>query len=288
MSFGNLKRMADREGVSLRGILTLVIFVSFFYLFREVLTGLFKQWISDDNYTHGLLVPLISAFLLYRGLDRIPRRSEPSIMAALPFIVPGLMLLLAGTVAAELLSLRLAMLFVFWGLVRGLWGKHTFRHLRFPLFFLIFMIPLPYVIFYRMAFPLQLLSAAASAKVLAFLGVAHVQTGNIIHLRETSLDVVTACSGLRSLLALITFGTLAAGIFPMRWGLRVLLVLMAVPIAMATNALRIILTAVLVHTSGQAFLEGTLHEAMGLLTFTIGIGLLFLLGGGFKWRQPSV
>jgi len=60
-----------------------------------------------------------------------------------------------------------------------------------------------------------------------------------------------------------------------------------VPIAMATNALRIVLTAVLVHTSGHAFLEGTLHDAMGLLTFSLGIVLLFVLGGGFKWRQPS-
>ncbi len=287
MSLNRMKRMADQEGVSLQGILTLLLFLAFIFLFREVFVGLFKQWINDENYNHGLLVPLISAFLVYRGLDRVPRRSEPSVMAALPFVVPGMMLYLAGTVAAELLSLRLAMLFVFWGIVRGLWGKLTFRHFRFPLFFLIFMIPLPYVVFYRLAFPLQLLSATASAKVLGFLGVTHVQTGNIIHLRETSLDVVTACSGLRSLIALITFGVLAAGIFPMRRTLRVVLVAMAVPIAMATNALRIVLTAVLVHTSGHAFLEGTLHDAMGLLTFSLGIVLLFVLGGGFKWRQPS-
>lgn len=288
MVLRDARRMAGKLENSLQGVLTLMLFAAFAFLFRDVFAGLFQQWISDENYNHGLLVPLISAFLLYRSMDRLPRQADPGLLAALPFLLPGMFFYIIGAAAAELLSLRLAMLFIFWALVRGLWGAKIFRHLRFPLLFLIFMIPLPYVLFYRLAFPLQLLSATASAKVLTFLGVAHVQTGNIIHLRETSLDVVTACSGLRSLLALITFGTLAAGIFPMRWRLRILLVLMAVPIAMATNALRIVLTAVLVHTSGRAFLEGTLHEIMGLLTFSLGIGLLFLVGGGFKWRQPSV
>lgn len=287
MVLGKLKRLKSPEGGPLQALLTLLVFAAFLALYREVIGGLVQQWLDDENYTHGLLVPPLAAFLLYRNLDRLPRVSEPSLRAALPFLLPGFALFAGGTAAAELFTLRLSMLFVFWGMVRGLYGARSFRHLRFPLFFLVFMIPLPYVFFYRVAFPLQLLSAAASAKVLDFLGVVHVQTGNIIHLRETSLDVVTACSGLRSLLALITFAVLAAGLLSMRRSLRVLLVGLAVPIAMATNALRIVLTAVLVHLSGRAFLDGPLHDAMGLLTFGLGVGLLFLLGGGFRWQHPS-
>jgi exosortase len=287
MALGKLKRLASPEGGPLQALLTLLVFAAFLALYREVLVGLVQQWIDDENYTHGLLVPPLAAFLLYRNLDRLPRVSEPGLRAALPYLLPGMALFLGGTAAAELFTLRLSMLFVFWGLVRGLYGARSFRILHFPLFFLVFMIPLPYVLFYRVAFPLQLLSAEASAKVLDFLGVVHVQTGNIIHLRQTSLDVVTACSGLRSLLALITFAVLAAGLFPMRRSLRVLLVGLAVPIAMATNALRIVLTAVLVHLSGRAFLEGALHDAMGLLTFGLGVGLLFLIGGSFRWQRPS-
>ncbi|MBM4117226.1 exosortase/archaeosortase family protein [bacterium] len=288
MKLGKLRRLTNPEAGLPQFLLTLLVLGAFLALYRSVLLGLVQQWLDDENYTHGLLVPPIAAFLLYRCLDRLPRVAEPSLRAALPFLLPGLALFVGGTAAAELFTLRLSMLFLFWAIVRGFYGVRSFRGLRFPLFFLVFMIPLPYVFFYRVAFPLQLLSAEASGKVLDFLGVVHVQTGNIIHLRETSLDVVTACSGLRSLLALITFAVLAAGLFPMRRALRALLVVLAVPIAMATNALRIVLTAVLVHTHGRSFLEGALHQGMGLLTFGIGVGLLFLIGGGFRWQRPSV
>ena len=287
MKLGKLKRLASPKGGPLQALLTLLVLAAFLALYRDVLVKLVQQWIGDENYTHGLLVPPLAAFLLYRSLDRLPRVGEPSLRAALPFLLPGFALFVGSTAAAELFTLRLSMLFIFWGIVRGLYGSRSFRVLRFPLFFLLFMIPLPYVFFYRVAFPLQLLSAEASARVLDFLGVVHVRTGNIIHLRQTSLDVVTACSGLRSLLALITFGVLAAGLLPMRRSLRVLLVALAVPIAIATNALRIVLTAVLVHLSGRGFLEGALHQGMGLLTFGVGVALLFLLGGGFRWQRPS-
>jgi exosortase len=200
-------------------------------------------------------------------------------------ILPGFALFALGQVAAELFMLRLSMLLVFWGLVRGIWGKRSFQVMRFPLLFLAFMVPLPYILFYRIAFPLQLLSASLSAGFLDFLGMPLVRTGNIIHLSSTSIDVVTACSGLRSLLSLITFGVLAAGLFPMRSPLRVLLVLLAVPIALLANALRIIVTGILVHTSGPRFLEGTLHDSLGILAFALGVGLLFIFGGLFRWRR---
>ncbi len=266
----------------------MVIFALFLYMYREVLVGLVRQWLDDQNYNHGLLVLPLSVLLLYRSLEQIPDKRESSLMAAMPLLLLGLMLFTLGQAAAELFTLRSSMLLMFWGLVRGIWGKQTFRVLRFPLFFLIFMIPLPYIVFYRVAFPLQLASAAASTAVLEWLGVPLVRTGNIIHMSRVSLDVVTACSGLRSLLALVTFGTLAAGLFAMPWRHRIMLVALSVPIAMGTNALRIIITAVLVHTSGQSFLEGALHQAMGIVTFSLGIGLLFLLGGSFRWRRLSV
>ena len=268
-------------------ILIALVFGALLFMYKDVILGMARQWYEDDNYNHGFLVPIISGLLLYRCLERMPTLRSASLGAALPLIIPGYLLFALGQAAAELFTLRVSMLLVFWGLVRGIWGRALFKSLRFPLLFLIFMVPLPYVAFYRVAFPLQLMSAAASAGVLDFLGVPLVRTGNIIHLSGVSIDVVTACSGLRSLLALITFGTLAAGLFDMRWRLRLLLVLLSVPIAVATNMLRIIITGILVHTSGRVFLAGTLHDALGLLTFALGIGLLFVLGGSFRWRRIS-
>jgi len=287
MRLGKLQRRMRAGGSPLQALLTLLVMVAFLALYREVLVGLVQQSIADENYNHGLLIPPIAGILLYRSLDRLPRIAEPSLRAGLAFLLPGFALLVGGTAAAELFTLRLSMLFVFWGLVRGLYGLRSFRVLRFPLFFLVFMIPPPDVFFYRVALPLDLLSARASVQVLDFLGVVHVLTGSIIHLRQASLDVVTACSGLRSLLALIAFAVLAASLFDMRRGLRGLLVALAVPIAIATNALRIVVTAVLVHLSGPAFLEGTLHQAMGLLSFGLGVALLILIGRGFRWQRPS-
>jgi exosortase len=270
------------------GLISTLVFAGFLWLYRDVLAGLLRQWIDDDNYTHGLLIPPIAFFLLYRTLDKIPDHRQARLRSALPLLLPGLLLFFTGQAAAELFTLRISMLLVFWGLVRGIWGRITFRRLCFPLLFLIFMIPLPYVVFYRIAFPLQLASTALSAGVLEWLGVPLVRTGNIIHLRWVSLDVVTACSGLRSLLALICFGTLAAGMFADKWRHRILIVLLAPPIAMASNTLRIVLTAALVHGSGRSFLEGGLHQALGFLTFALGVALIFTLGGRFGWQRKSV
>lgn len=269
------------------GLLTFLIIGAFLYMYRQVILGLVQQWIGDDNYNHGLLVPILSGILIYRQLWRLPPYRAASLKAALPLILMGLLLFGLGHAAAELFTMRISLLCILWGLVRGIWGTATFRAFLFPLLFLIFMVPLPYVLFYRIALPLQMFSSAISAEVLEFLGVPLVRTGNIIHLIPISIDVVTACSGLRSLLALITFGTLAAGIFAMRWRYRVLLVLLAVPIAIMTNALRIIITAILVHTSGRAFLEGALHQAIGIFVFCLGIAALFFLGGSLRWRQTS-
>jgi exosortase len=282
-----MNKLGNWDRPSWGGALTLLIFAAFFYLYRDVVLDLVKQWLQDQNYNHGLLIPVLSALLIYRALDDLPDRRQASVVAALPLLLPGLVLYCLAQAAAELFTLRISMLLIFWGLVRGLWGAVAFRSLRFPMLFLLFMIPLPYVLFYRVAFPLQLASAAGSAMVLEFLGVPFVRTGNIIHLQKASLDVVTACSGLRSLLALIAFGTLAAGLIEMRRWLKITLVLCSVPIAMFSNGLRIVATAVLVHTSGEAFLHGSLHQAMGLITFAIGIAMVFALGRGFRCQQPS-
>ncbi|MCP4545718.1 MAG: exosortase/archaeosortase family protein [bacterium] len=286
MQFTSKNRVGEKTFPT-ENVLTFLVFTAFLILYRGTLIGLFGQWLQDDNYSHCLLVPALSGIILWRNRKRIPRDRVAGMRDSLPLLIPGLLLFVMGQAAAELFTLRLSMLLIFWGLVRGLWGADCFRTIRFPMLFLIFIVPLPYVLFYRAAFPLQLASAAASAEVLDFIGVPLVRTGNIIHLHNASLDVVTACSGLRSLLSMITFAVLAAGLIPMliRW--RILLIVMAVPIAMLTNGLRIVATAILVHTNGEAFLQGTLHNFMGLLTFAIGIGLLFLLGGGLRWRRQS-
>lgn len=270
-----------------RQLLTGTIFGALILMYADVIPALVSQWIEDANYSHCFLVPLISIWLVSRKLPRFHGERKGSLREGLPFLLPGLVLFLLGNAAAELFTMRFSMLLLFWGLVRGLWGAALFRYLSFPLFFLVFMVPLPYVVFYRIAFPLQLASAAFSSLALDFIGVPMVRSGNIIHLGQMSLDVVTACSGLRGLLSLITFAVLFAGIFPMRGRLRALLIFLAVPTALAGNALRIIVTAILVHLSGKTFLDGVLHQAMGLLTFGVGVGVLFLLGGAFRWQRKS-
>jgi exosortase len=248
-----------------------------------VATGLVRQWLDDPNYTHGLFVVPMAAVLAWRRRDRIaesPARPSAVGMAVLVLAAAFYML---GVAAAELFLMRASLVGVIIGLVWSLQGTARTRALAWPLLFLFFMIPLPYLVYYRLTFPLQLQSSAITGAILHAWGMPVLREGNVLRLEGYSLEVITACSGLRSIM---TLGTLAVFLVEFlhvgRWG-RVLFLLLVVPVAVVANSVRLVVTAVLSAISGPEAAEGFLHGFSGVVVFLLGLAVLIALGKGIEW-----
>jgi exosortase len=162
-------------------------------------------------------------------------------------------------------------------------GTRVFRIMLLPLLYLFFMVPLPYIVYDSIAFPLKQIVAKFSVDALQLMGVVIIREGNIIMLPETTLEVADACSGIRSLMSLLAL-SVAFAVFTQKSNLkRVIMVLSAIPIAILTNGLRVIVTGILAQYWGSKAAEGFFHEFAGLAVF--GVALVMLAGLGTLLRK---
>lgn len=252
-----------------------------------VVPGMVSDWNNDPNYSHGFLVPLIAGYFAWQKwpeLKRLPVR--PSNLGLL-VVVGSLLLLIFGFAGTEYFTMRSSLVFLLAGIILFWFGWAVFKGLLLPVGFLLFMVPLPYIVYDAMAFPLKLLVAKFSVAALKLMGIAVLREGNIIMFPQTVLEVADACSGLRSLMSLLALAV-AYAVFSQKSNLmRVIMVLSAVPIAIATNMFRVIATGVLAQYYGAAAAEGFFHEFAGLAVFALAMVLLFLLGAVLRKVGPA-
>ena len=255
-------------------ILTILLLI----LYGEALVKWGADIWNDPNYSHGLLIPFISLYLIKQRFTQLRKAQSSASKKGLLFILPALLLFIVASVAGEQFSQRVSFVLLVYGLVLFLEGKEVARLLLFPISLFLFTIPLPYILYNAIAFPLKLIATKIAAGVISLFGMPVFRDGNVIHLPHTTLEVVDACSGIRSLMTLITLAFLLAS-FQLRslWK-RALLVVFALPLAVAANAGRVALTGLLTK-SNPAWGSGTLHEITGWGVFVISFG--FLLGLSF-------
>ena len=265
---------------------------SFALLFYPAIAHLAKDWVNNDNYSHGFLVPPIAIFMIWHKRKTLTDLETKPTFWGLVILTAGLSLFLAGNIGAELFTMRLSIVVTIFGLTVFLFGVSIGREAAIPIFYLIFMIPLPIIVWNQIAFPLQLFSARISAEVISAIGIPVLRNGNILELYNTTLEVVDACSGLRSLASLLALAAAFAYIASLRKPNKWILFLSAVPIAISVNILRLTVTAILAQNIGPEASNGFLHEFSGLLIFGVAIMLLFathsLLAKGeklFKYRK---
>ncbi|RMH07495.1 MAG: exosortase/archaeosortase family protein [Nitrospirae bacterium] len=247
-------------------------------LYSEVLMALVRDWYDNPDYSHGFLVPLMSGYFVWERrhkLRNLPIR--PNWWGGL-LLACALGLFLLGTIGAELYTQRISLILVIAGLVLLLCGAQWLRQLMLPIGFLVFMVPLPAIVVNTIAFPLQIFAAQTAAFCLFNLGIPVLREGNLITLAGSTLEVAEACSGLRSLLALLTLGTVY-GYFSQRvlWK-RWLLLLLSIPIAIVANALRVTGTGILANTWGTEVAEGFYHTFEGWIVFVVAFVLLLGCG----------
>ena len=162
------------------------------------------------------------------------------------------------------------------------------RVLFFPIAFLTLMVPLPAIIFNQITFPLQLLASRFGESVLMTAQIPVLREGNVIHLASTSLEVAEACSGIRSLISLLTLGIVYAYFMDPRATIRTILVAATVPVAIIANGLRVAGTGIAAHFIGSAAAEGFLHTFSGWLVFITAFVILLALHRLLVWRFPKV
>jgi exosortase len=174
--------------------------------------------------------------------------------------------------------MRSSLVFLLAGIVLYLFGWAVLKILALPIGFLLFMVPLPYIVYDAAAFPLKLFISKVSVFVLKAMGVIVWREGNIIMFPETILEVADACSGLRSLMSLAALAVALAFLSQKTAIKRTLLILSALPIAIFTNMLRVIATGFLAQYYGAAAAEGFFHEFAGMAVFVLAMVLLFVTG----------
>jgi len=238
-------------------------------VYAPALRSLARQWWDDPNYGHAVFVPVFAAYVLWRQRARwraVPVRPSDY---GLPIMALALGLLILGILAAELFTTRVSLLLLIAGTVVFLAGWQVLRSIAFPVGYLFFMIPLPALVYYQLTFPLQLLASRLGAEGLVMLGVHTVRQGNLLILPNCTLEVVEACSGVRSLLSLLAVVVAYGYLTERRGWLRGLLVASTIPIVIGSNGLRLVATGVLSFLYGPQMDSGRTHVAIGLAFFAI-------------------
>ncbi len=266
---------------SLLPLLLLALAVILLYL--PAINEFVYDWWHDDNYSHGFLIPVISGYLLWQKRKVLQNVEIRQNRWGLLLLVFGLALNILGSAAAEWYSVRFSMIPTLMGLVLYFGGTGMLRLVWFPIAFMVFAIPLPYTLFRTLTFPLQLFSTKVTHHLITAIGVPALRQGNILHLPGYSLEVVEACSGLRSI---ITLSALAAAFAYMTPGgpvRKLLLFSAAIPIAIFANIVRLLVTCFGALLISSSFAEGFLHEFSCVLVFLVGLALFFMIGSLLEW-----
>ncbi len=242
------------------------------------LMSLAEIWGSDDNYSHGFLIAPLALYFVWDR--RHVFRSLPVERSwwGLLFILLALLLYLVGMLGGVNFLPRLSAVPLLLGGILWIGGRAWAWQLAFPVLFLLLAIPPPRFVFIQIAFPLQVFASEVAEQVLFWVSVPIVREGNVIHLPHTQLEVAEACSGLRSLQALVTVGVVFAYFFGRGWLQRILIVGASLPIAILVNAFRVTGTGYLAYHYGLAVATGYYHTFEGFAMFALAFALLAALG----------
>ena len=255
----------------------LFLIACFAFLYRQVIGDLVYDWSRDDNYSHGFLIVPIALYLAWERRIKFASTERRPSNFGLILVLGSVLLLFAGVLGTEFFTTRISMLGIIAGSLVFLFGWAQLRIMLFPVAFLLLMIPIPAIIFNQVAFPLQLLASRFAEGTLAACQVPVFREGNVINLANTSIEIAEACSGIRSLIALLTLGIVYGYFMEARLWVRIVLALATIPVAIAANAFRVAGTGLAAHFYGSAAAQGFFHSFSGWLVFLVAFAMLFAL-----------
>ncbi len=243
------------------------------------LIWMYGRWtVTDTYYSHGFLVPFISAFLIWQKRAKLAKLDfKPSNMGWL-FLAPSIIIYLISAILRINFSAAFTLVPTLIGLVLLFMGKEYFKQLLFPILFIIFMIPLPEVAIVNISFQLKIFAAKIATFIVNQVGIPAIREGSMIRTSHAYLMVEDPCSGIRSLVALIALGTLMAYMSHTTRIKKTILFLCAVPIAVGANIFRIVVLTLASEIYGSKFTMGVFQDTMGVVVFIIAFLAFSLLG----------
>lgn len=285
----------------------LAVIAALIFVYASVLAKLSRDWWTDENYSHGLLIPFVIGYILWAEREKLRQgQYKPSMVWGGAAILLALFALWTGVAGAELFIQRTSLVLMLAGVVVYFWGVHLLRLVWVPLSLLLLAIPIPVIVLNKIAFPLQLFASSCAVSSMRLFDIPVLRQGNVIELMplnslETKkLEVVEACSGIRSLMTLMTLAVVFAYFsYPQAprgtgktegetrktgrfnslrsWGFwrSTLIVLSAVPIAILTNAFRVSGTGILARYYGVKVADGFFHSFSGWVIYVVAFLLLF-------------
>ncbi len=263
-------------------ILMALIVLGISLIYAPILLNLVRRLASDEDYSYGLLLPLVSAYIIYLKWPRIRHYQwEPS-WWGIPLVILGFSLLSLAKLVADPYTPPFSFTVVVSGLLVLLGGWGIIGILWFPLLLLILMLPLPGIITNTLTFPLQLISSQLAAGFLRALGIPLLLQGNVIDLGARQLQVVSACSGLRYILALLALGIIFCYFYQRQFWKAVVLMIVLVPAAILANATRVAAMGLF-----PALQEGFWHSFSGWLIFLVCFAFLGLVNWLLDYLRPA-
>jgi exosortase len=274
-SFSNTERVETRLWSRRLVVWCVILAGLILMLYASVIKDLVLQWWTDPDYGHGFFVPLFAGYILWHERKRWTKTEIKPSNFGFVVMLGAIALLLLGSLGAELFTSRFSLLVLLAGMILFLAGWKLLRAVSFPLGYLMWMIPIPVIIYNQVTFPLQLIASRLATAGLELAQVPVLRDGNVLIMSNYSLEVVEACSGIRSLMTLmalaVAYGYLVS---PRRW-VRYVLAASMVPVAIGTNAIRIMGAGIMARHFGPAAAEGFLHQFSGWAIFLVALGLMF-------------
>jgi len=243
----------------------------------DFFSHLFRIWVHDADYSFGILIPLLVAYLMWSRRKEISASQTGSWRTAVILVVVGCALQILATRSGSMLASGIALVLTLLGLVGYLWGKQLLARVAGPLGILVLMVPLPSYAVGEISWYLQSAASTASGAILGLMGVPVYQDGNLLKLPNYVLEVKQACSGSHSIFALLALScALALSMSPKSW-LRVFVIIAAPILAFSANVIRIVGTGLIAREWGNLAANESLHEVWGIAVFLIAVlGLLGL------------
>lgn len=251
-----------------------IILGALFALYLPFLQTLASDWNTNDDYSHGYFIPVLTLYFIYSIRQQLSQTVVVPNIFGIIVVAAGLGQLIIAKIGTEYFLQRTSLIIVLLGMVLFLFGWQYLRKLLVPIGYLIFMVPLPAIIWNKIAFPMQLFASFLTEKLVSFIGIPIFREGNVLHLSQTILEVVAACSGLRSLVTMFALSAAFAFLSLLPNWKKWILFLSAIPIAIVANILRLTFTAILASRFGAVVAQGFLHEFSGIIVFFLGLALL--------------
>lgn len=262
--------------------------VAFIIAFFPVLKNLFQTWLASGDNSHGLLILPLSLYIVWHHRHAIKKNKINPGGGGIFWVTTATVIYLFGHFARISTISNLSLVLTIWAVVWSLFGKEIFRILSFPMVLLFLMIPVPSQFYSMATIPLQLMVSKISTFIISICDISILREGNVLHLPQQSLQVVQACSGLRSLMALVTLCAIFAYLTLTSNLLRSILVVSSVPAAIFVNIVRVVCMVLFFQFWNLDLSEGLAHTIFGVSIFFLALLIIMLFRGILaKWDVAS-